>query len=121
MRGLWPIERAVLEAAAHDYPASADVLREQIATARVANFENTGVGFFSTVELAGEARPLPNQSPLDAATGNAAGIPHGMGFLVFVEDGYVSAIEGYTFDGSTVDLDFETVEFDVKPWSLAGE
>jgi len=121
VRELWPIERAVLEAAAHDYPASADVLREQIATAQVTNFENTGVGFFSTVEVAREARPVSDQSPLDAATGSVASIPHGMGFLVFLEEGYVSTIEGYTYDGSTADLDFETVAFDVKPWSMAGE
>ena len=121
MRGLWPIERTVLEAAAHDYPASGDALREQIATAQVANFENTGVGFFSTLEIAREAPPLPDRSPLDAATGSVANIPHGMGFLVFLKDGYVSTIEGYTYDGSTTELDFETVEFDVKPWSLAGE
>jgi hypothetical protein len=44
-----------------------------------------------------------------------------MGFLVFLEDGYVSTIEGYTYDGSTVDIDFETVAFDVKPWNMAGE
>jgi hypothetical protein len=121
VRELWPIERAILEAAACDYPASADVLREQIATAQVINFENTGVGFFSTVEVARKARPLTNDSPLDAATGSIASLPHGMGFLLFLEDGYVSTIEGYTYVDSTVDLDFETVAFDVKPWSVAGE
>ena len=42
-----------------------------------------------------------------------------MGFVVFLENGHVSLIEGYTYDGSTVSLDFETVTFDVKPWSLA--
>ena len=121
MRELWPIERAVLEAAAHDYPASADVLREQIATAQVTNFENTGVGFFSTVEVAREARPVSDQSPLDAATGSVASIPHGMGFLVFLEDGHIALIEGYTYDGSTADLDFEMVAFEAKPWSIAGK
>ena len=97
------------------------MLRQQSATTHVTNFENTGVGFFSTIEIAREAPPLSNQSPLDAATGSVASIPHGMGFLVFLEDGYVSTIEGYTYAGSTVDLDFETVAFDVKPWSMAGD
>lgn len=120
MRSLWPIERAVLEAAAHDYQGSASILREQIATAQIADFENTGVGFFSTVRVSPEAPRLPDKSPLDAATGSI-GIEHA-GFLVFLEDGYVSLIEGYTCgDGSTVGLDFESVDFDMKPWSLAGE
>jgi hypothetical protein len=121
VRKLWPIERAVLEAAAHDYKASADPLRKQIATAQVTDFENTGVGFFSTVKVSPKTPRLTEQSPLDAATGSVADIPHGMGFLVFLEDGHISQIEGYTYDGSTADLDFETVDFNVKPWSTAGE
>jgi hypothetical protein len=45
-----------------------------------------------------------------------------MGFLVFLENGYVSCIEGYTYGNvSTVGVDFESVTFDVKPWSLAGD
>ncbi len=121
MRELWPLERAVLEAAAHDYPTSAGALRKQITIAEVTDFENTGAGFFSTIRVPPETPRLTEQSPLDAATGNVANIPHGMGFLIFLEGGHVSLIEGYTYDGSTVDLDFETVPFDVKPWSLAGE
>lgn len=121
MRGLWPIERAILEAAVCDYPASAAGLRDQMATAQVTNFENTGVGFFSTVKVSPEAPRLTERSPLDAATGSVGSISRGMGFLVFLEGGYVSLIEGYTYDGSTVGLDFETVAFDVKPWSIAGE
>ena len=121
MRGLLPIERAVLEAAAHDYQASADGLRQQIATAQVTDFENSGAGFFSTVRVSPEAPRLTDKSPLDAATGNVCGIEHGMGFLVFLDDGYVTLIEGYTNgDVSTVAIDFETVNFDIKPWSLAG-
>jgi hypothetical protein len=122
MRALWPIERAVLEAAAHDYEASASVLNEQIAAAQVTDFENTGVGFFSTVWVPSDAPRLTDKSPLDAATGSVGSIQHGMGFLVFLENGHVALIEGYTHgDGSTVGLDFESVNFDMKPWSLAGE
>lgn len=122
MRSLWPIERAILEAAAHDYQASADGLREQIAGAQVTDFENTGAGFFSTVRVSPEAPQLTDKSPLDAATGSVGHIEHGMGFLAFLENGYVSLIEGYTYgDVSTVGVDFETVNFDIKPWSLAGE
>lgn len=121
MRELWPIERAILEAAAHDYQAYAGGLREQIASAQVTSFENTGMGFFSMLSVSPEAPRLTDKSPLDAATGSVASIEHGMGFLVFLENGYVSTIEGYAYDGSTVGLDFETVTFDVKPWSIAGE
>ena len=111
----------MLEAAVREYQASADALREQIATAQVTDFENTGAGFFSTVKVSAETPRLTEQSPLDAATGSVADIPHGMGFLVFLEDGHIALIEGYTYDGSTADLDFEMVAFEVKPWSIAGK
>lgn len=109
MRKLWPIERAVLEAAAHDYQSSADALRKQIATACVTQFENTGVGFFSTVKVSPDTPRVTNKSPLDAATGRGASLPHGMGFLVFLEEGQISLIEAYTHDGSAADLDFQTI------------
>ena len=122
MRPLWPIERAVLEAAAHDYHAAADGLRQQMAAAQVTTFENTGAGFFSTVRVSPEAPRLTDNSWLDAATGRVGSLEHGMGFLVFLENGCISLIEGYTYgDVSTVEVDFELVDFDVKPWSLAGE
>jgi hypothetical protein len=122
MRSLWPIERAVLEAAAHDYQAAADGLREQLAAAQITDFENTGAGFFSSVNVSEDAPRLTEKSPLDAATASVGSIEHGMGFLVFLEDGYVSLIEGYTYgDVSTVGVDFSSVDFDMKPWSLAGQ
>jgi hypothetical protein len=121
MRALWPIERAVLKAAAHDYPHSSECLNRQMESAQVSDFENTGAGFFSTITVDAVAPSLSDKSPLDAATGTIAGIKLGMGFLVFLENGRVSLIEGYSYgDESTVGIDFENVIFDLKPWSTAG-
>jgi len=120
MRALWPIERAVLEATAQDYPAVADDLRRQIEGAQVTEFENTGAGFFSTIKVAPDAPPLPNKSPLDGAYGSVEGIEDGMGFVVFLEKGRVSLVEGYCHGNVTsVGVDFEKVAFDVMPWSAA--
>ena len=118
MRPLWPIERAVLEATAHDYPGLADDIRRQAEAAQVTEFENSGAGFFSTVTVAPDAPLLPDKSPLDGAYGSVEGIEHGIGFVVFLEGGRLSLIEGYCHgDVSTVGFDFEVAEFDVKPWS----
>ena len=95
MRALWPIERAVLEATAHDYPAFADDIRRQAETAQVSEFENSGAGFFSTLSVAPDAPLLPDKSPLDGAYGTVEGIEHGMGFVVFLDRGRLSLIEGY--------------------------
>ena len=93
-----------------------------MAAAQVIDFKNTGAGFFSRVSVSPTAPRLTGKSPLDAATGSVDDVEHGMGFLVFLEDGYVSLIEGYAYgDVSTLDIDFASVDFNLKPWSLAGE
>ena len=112
----------MLEATARDYPASANSLRRQAETAQVTNFENTGAGFFSTVSVAADAPALADRSPSDGAYGSIEGIEHGMGFLVFLENGRMSLIEGYCHgDASTVGIDFSCVKFDLRPWSKAAE
>ncbi len=43
-----------------------------------------------------------------------------MGFVVFLEGGHLSLIEGYCQgNDSTVGVDFAGVNFDVKPWSAS--
>jgi hypothetical protein len=122
MRSLWPIERAALEAAIHDYPSAAECLERQIESAHVVDFKNTGEGFFSTVDIASDAPLLPDKSPLDAAYGTVEGIECQMGFLIFVKNGRVSLIEGYTFGLCSTDaIDFEHVQFETIPWSVGSD
>ena len=122
MRPLWPIERAVIEATANDYPALADDLRRQAETAGVTSFENSGGGFFSNVTVSTDAPALPNNSRLEGAIGAVEGIEHGMGFIVSLEDGRLSVIEGYSHGGaSTADVDFAVARFDIRPWSKSGD
>ncbi len=45
-----------------------------------------------------------------------------MGFIVFLEDGRVSLIEGYCQAMiSTVEIDFATVDFNLRPYSAGYE
>jgi hypothetical protein len=92
-----------------------------MASAEVTKFENTGAGFFTKLTISPDASRIAEPSPLDVGTGSVANLRHGMGFLLFLQDGHASLIEGYAYDDSTIGVDFETVAFDVKPWSLAGE
>lgn len=118
MRSLWPIEQAVLEATAQEYPAYANHLRSQAKSAQVSEFENSGAGFFSAVSISREAPLLPDKAYVDGAHGSVEGIEHGMGFIVFLEGGRLSLIEGYCHGNvSTDDVDFSTVDFEVMPWS----
>ena len=120
MRPLWPIERAVLEATAQDYPAFAESLRRQTVAARVTQFENSGAGFFSTITLSDDAPRLPDKSRLEGAVGGVEGIEDGMAFIVFMEGGRLSLIEGYSQGGASTDaVDFSVVPFEIRPWSMA--
>jgi hypothetical protein len=118
MRPLWPIEREILRITALEYPASAEAIVRQLASARVVNFENSGAGFFSDLEVAAETPPIQDRSPLEGAHGNVLGLEHGMAFIVFLKNGRLSMIEGYcNGDVSTDDLDFSKVVFGLMPWT----
>ncbi len=84
------------------------------------NFENTGAGFFSTVVVPPNAGLIADRSPLDGAYGAVDGVDFDMGFVVFLENGRVSLIEGYSHGATpTADINFAQVAFDLKPWSAA--
>src|SRR5258706_6924946 len=112
MRPLWKIERAVLGITAQQYPGSAEALYQQITSAVVASFENSGAGFFSNLEVDPGTPEIVEKSPLMGAHGEVLGIEHGMGFIVFLTHGRISMIEGYCHgDASTVGFDFERAVF----------
>lgn len=90
--------------------------------AQVTAFENTGAGFFSTVSVPADAPRLPEKSPLDGAHGSVDGVADAMGFIVFLEGGHLSVIEGYAQAiKSTAEIDFATVEFQLRPYSAGFE
>ncbi len=120
MRTLWPIERNVLEIAAAEFADQGAALRRQAETARVVSFENSGAGFFSRIIVANISPLSFEKFPLDVGFGNVLGLEHGMGFLVFLNDGRLSMIEGYcNGNESTAKIDFSRAVFDLVPWSRA--
>jgi hypothetical protein len=116
MRPLWPIERAALQEFAGLHPAAADALRQQITTARVVSFENTGVGFFSALIVDSIAPAISYGSPLGEVHGEVLGVAHGMGFLLFLDNGRVSLLEGFSYAGSSTEsIDFERAIYALTP------
>jgi len=118
MRPLWPIEREVLKITAAEYPDSAETLRRQIDTAQVANFKNSGKGFFSYLAITGDVPVLTETSPLSGAYGSVLGIEDSMGFIVFLKNGRISMIEGYCYgSGPTTHIDFSRAVYGLTPYS----
>jgi len=83
---------------AGDAPPAA-VLREQFARARLAELRLTGTGFFADFEVPSE---ISRVDPLSWVGGRAEidieGVEHGAGCVLFVGDGAIQTLEGYTYD-----------------------
>ncbi len=60
----------------------------------------TGVGFFATLSVPEQFERLPQRPSfkLGDVSGTATNIKHGLGFLLYVTDGALSMLEGYTYD-----------------------
>jgi hypothetical protein len=111
MEFLSPLELAVLDVIGLQVPEAAAALVGPTANVRVIARKNTGAGLYTTLDA---SHPLPLKgvaSPLGDVGATIAGLQHGMGFLLWLRDGYIHRLEGYSYDESTSDIDFERVAF----------
>lgn len=94
---LTPLERTVLEKLlAGDHPALSS-LRAQLLVTSVESRQLTGVGFFADLTVA-EAAPIVNgDAELADVHAAIAGVQGGLGFVLFIRNGRLSLLEGYTF------------------------
>lgn len=98
MTTLDELEAAVLDKLlAGDLPALA-CLRAQRQRLRVAKRERTGVGFFSEFAPPDDVVPLANARSIRFGDVLATidGLEHGAGFLLFIDNGLITMLEGYT-------------------------
>ncbi len=97
---LTPFETAVLtKLLAGDHPALG-VLREQLAQASVASRKSSGAGFFVTFDLPSDAPVAPVRAGrihFGDVAATFAPLEHGAGFVLFVRDGRLEMLEGYSY------------------------
>jgi hypothetical protein len=111
------MELAVIKAIGEKHSEDRKSIEAQLATARVIRRENTGAGFYTYFEV----QPLPSVSigearELDLRHGPQAtikGINHGMGFVLWLKQGYLDCLEGYTYDDDTTALDLIHLQFEI--------
>jgi hypothetical protein len=105
MESLSDLERAVLLRLLEGDDPVLRALRDQVAVAGVREREFTGVGFFTYFLLGPEVHPvpLPNgvvHSPLVGEVDiQAENLRHGAGFVLFLKEGLLHFLEGYTKGG----------------------
>ena len=76
------------------------VLRQQIDHAKVSSRRMTGVGFYTDFIIPPEVARIVDlpSFKLGDVNGTAANVMNGLGFLLYVTDGALSMLEGYTYD-----------------------
>jgi hypothetical protein len=93
-------EAALSRLLAGDHPVL-EALREQAHGAYVRKRTMTGVGFFTDLGVLPGARRavLPTMGGcLSDVVAEVDGLEHGAGVVLFVDDGYLSFLEGYSYD-----------------------
>ena len=95
------LERAVLEKLLAGDASVLGTLRQQLCAASVAKRELTGVGFFCTLVVP-SAEPavaeITGQGPFGDVEADIEGLQHGAGFLLWLKDGRLSMLEGFSYD-----------------------
>ena len=99
MKGLTIFEEAVFDKLLAGVHPTLVALRAQANGAQLKSRKNTGAGFFCYFNVSPDAKPLGNVSfhfgDVDAVL---PGETHGAGFALFVKDGKLDRLEGYSYD-----------------------
>jgi hypothetical protein len=99
--GLLELERQVLQKLLSGEHPIIGELRAQLAGLQVADRELTGAGFMTSFTVNQSLKPISLQGAnfkFGDVVADIQGLEHGAGFLLYVKDGCIDALEGYTFD-----------------------
>jgi hypothetical protein len=100
MTNLTTLEDRVLEMLLRGEDEVLSVLRQQAKQMQVSSRKMTGVGFYTEFVVPPEAPRVLGRPTLKLGdvNGTADNVKHGFGFLLYVADGALSMLEGYTYD-----------------------
>jgi hypothetical protein len=115
MNGFTDMERAALHSIFAETPKVEAELRRQLERAIVAKRENSGAGFFTSIEVSSDVPAVCTEAVLGYETmAHVCGFQHAVGFVLFMSDGRLSMLECYTFGPeSTTDLDLSRLTFTI--------
>ncbi|GGF83986.1 hypothetical protein GCM10007301_49970 [Azorhizobium oxalatiphilum] len=109
------LEQAALRSILAETPALEGPLTQQLARALVMERRNTGAGFFTALTVPDDMPAVTCPRVLGQETqARVLGLAEGLGFVLFMEDGRMSALEGYAWGtGDTTALDFTGLPFEI--------
>ena len=112
--GFTPLEQAVIRMICEFYPDDRVLLEAQLATATTLSRKNTGGGFFTYFEVEQTSlAALGGRTLRDGPYAKIDGLMHGMGFILWLKDGYTNCLEGYSFADSTIGINLEEAGFEL--------
>jgi len=95
---LTELERAVLaKLLAGEHPLLAQ-LRKQLPNCRASRRELTGHGFYTDLDVGDTPEAADVKVIVNDVVADIEGMPDGAGFVLFVEHGRLSLLEGYGYD-----------------------
>lgn len=97
---LTDLERAAMEMMLEGESSVLEELRRQWPHSTISRRELTGCGFFTylAVDRAVCAPTTPLRLVIAGPHGEISGLAHGVGFMLIVEEGYLSFLEGFSYD-----------------------
>jgi hypothetical protein len=114
MTDLTSQEKAVLrEMGKQLSPEDQNALETQLAGASVRNRENTGAGFFTYFNTMAAPKVQADVRGCNV-TAKIPNLKYGLGFILWLTDGYMDNLEGYTFGPeSTEGMELEALTFEL--------
>jgi len=108
------LERAVLAAICDMNSGDRAALEAQLSTATLLSRENTGAGFYArfVVDRA-LSTAIGDMRSRNGQEAKIDGLEHGMGFILWLEEGYADCLEGYSYAESTTGIVLEAIGFEI--------
>jgi hypothetical protein len=109
------LERAVLSAICEIHSADRAAIEAQLSTATLLGRENTGCGFFTYIETERRAVvAIVGERFRHGPQVKVNGLEHGLGFVLWLKEGFVSCLEGYSYGREcTEGIVSETAAFEI--------
>jgi len=108
------LEQAVLRAICEAHPVDQAALESQLSTATVLSRENTGAGSYTRLAVEHSSRtPIGDERLRRGPTVRIDGLEHGMGFILWLKEGYADYLEGYSYEESTTSIALERAGFEI--------
>ena len=124
MKSLSGLERMVLEKFLQGDHPTLNTLRAQLSSVKVANREHTGSGFFSELHVADGApcAPIMGREHISDVVGKTESLELGLGFVLFIEDGRLSLLEGHTYGENLPigPISLTELDYEEEPRQLSG-